>query len=102
MAQNAASRSAQSGPLNARRKSAAVTPGAITTLATVNVDFVLAEAAVGDIATVSLDAAPEPGLLVGAPYIAVAGHVRIPFLNITGSTVTQGAITANVGIAKTL
>lgn len=102
MTQNAATRSAQSGPLVGRSKSASITPGAITTLATVAVDFVFADAAVGDSVAVSYDAANVPGIIAGIPYIAVAGHVRLPFTNITAGTVTQTALTAKVRLSKNL
>jgi hypothetical protein len=102
MSQNAVQRSAQSGPIATRFKRAAVTPGSITTLQTVDVDFAMAGAAVGDVAAVSFNTKPTDGILVGAPYIAVAGHVRIPFINITAGTLVQGAITANVSLAKKL
>jgi hypothetical protein len=95
-----ASRSGQSGPLNIRRKSASITPGDVTTLATVDHDFAFAEAAVGDVASVSFNTKPVAGLLVGAPYIAVAGHVRIPFTNVTAGTLSQVAIVANVSVQK--
>lgn len=102
MVQNAASRSGQSGPLTSRRKSASITPGSITTLLTVDVDFAFAEAAIGDSVNVSFNSAPTAGIVSGAPYIAVAGHVRIPFSNITAGTLVQGAITANVVLNKPL
>jgi hypothetical protein len=102
MVQNAGQRSGQAGPIASRFKRASITPGDVTTLATVDVDFAMAEAAVGDLAVVSFNAKPTAGLLVGAPYIAVAGHVRIPFTNVTAGTLTQGAITANVGLSKKL
>ena len=102
VAQAAASRSGQSGPLTSRRKSASITPGAITTLLTVNADFPFAEAAIGDVASVSFDGPTVAGILVGAPYVAVAGHVRIPFFNITAGTLTQPAIVANVSLSKSV
>ncbi len=102
MVQNAASRSGQSGPLSSRRKSTSITPGDVTTLATVDHDFVMAEAAVGDVASVSFNTKPVAGIVVGMPYIAVAGHVRIPFSNITAGTLTQVAIVANVSLQKAL
>lgn len=102
MVQNAAARSGQSGPISTRRKSASVTPGVLTTLLTVAVDFAFAEAQIGDIPSVSADAATTAGILIGAPYIAVAGHVRVPFFNITAGSLTQGAITLNVSLDKKL
>lgn len=102
VAQAAASRSGQSGPVTSRRKSASITPGSITTLLTVDADFAFAEAAVGDAVSVSLGAAPTAGIVVGQPYIAVAGHVRIPFVNITAGTLVQGAITAHVVLNKSV
>lgn len=102
MVQNAAQRSAQSGPIATRYKRASITPGAISSLGTVDADFAMAGAAVGDIASVSFDTKPVDGILVGAPYIAVAGHVRIPFVNVTAGPLTQVAITANVGLSKKL
>jgi hypothetical protein len=102
MVQNAAERSAQSGPLAGRRKSASITPGAITTLQTVAADFAFAEAAVGDVVSVSFDAALVAGIICGQPYVAVAGHVRLPFSNFTAGTLTQTAINANVRLLKAL
>jgi hypothetical protein len=102
MSQNAASRSGQSGPISSTRKSASITPGDVTTLATVDHDFVMPGAAIGDVASVSFNTKPVAGLVVGAPYIAVAGHVRIPFSNITAGTLTQVAIVANVSLQKAL
>jgi hypothetical protein len=95
-----AARAAQAGPLNTRRKSTSITPGEVLSLATVDHDFVFAEAAIGDIASVSFNTAPVAGIVVGAPYVAVAGHVRIPFANITAGPLTQVAIVANVSIQK--
>jgi hypothetical protein len=102
MVQNAASRSGQSGPISSTRKSASITPGAITALATVDADFAMPGAAVGDVASVSFNTKPVDGIVAGAPYIAVAGHVRIPFANITAGTLTQVAIVANVNLQKAL
>jgi len=102
MTQNAATRSAQSGPIVGRRKSASITPGAITTLATVAVDFPFTEAAVGDVVAVSFDSALVAGIVAGLPYVALAGHVRIPFSNITAGTLTQTAINANVRLSKSV
>jgi hypothetical protein len=98
----AAARSGQAGPITTRSKRASITPGNVTTLATVDADFAFPGAEVGDIASVSFNVAPTAGLVVGAPYIAVAGHVRIPFVNITAGTLAQGAIVANVQLAKSL
>lgn len=100
MTQNAGQRSAQSGPIVGRTKSVSVTPGAITTLATVAVDVAMPEAAVGDGVSVSYDAACVAGIIATAPYIAVAGHVRLPFSNITAGTLTQTAITAKIRVVK--
>ncbi len=102
MVQNAASRSGQSGPLSVVRKSASVTPGNITTLQTLVVDFAFAGAAVGDIPSVSPSAAPVAGINIGAPYILAAGVVKVPFFNITAGTVNQTAITLNVALSKKL
>lgn len=102
MTQAAASRSGQAGPITSRRKSASITPGSLTTLLTVDVDFAFPEASIGDVASVSLGAAPTAGIAVGAPYIAVAGHVRIPFFNFTAGTLVQGAIVANVSLSKSV
>ncbi len=100
MSNSNAVRSAQSGPFTGRRKSAAVVPGAITTLQTITVDFPLAEAAPGDVVSFSFDGPLVAGIVAGAAYIAAAGHVRIPFLNITAGTLTQTSIGCNVQVGK--
>lgn len=97
-----ASRSSQSGPFVGRRKSASITPGAIANATAVDVDFPLAEAAVGDIATVSFDLALVAGILFAGASIVTAGHVTLRFSNITGAPVIQTAITANVGVSKSV
>lgn len=102
MTQNAVERSGQSGPIAVRRKSASITPGAIANATAVDVDFVFAEAAVGDIASVSFSSALVAGILFAGASIASAGHVTLRFSNITGAPVTQTAITANVSISKKL
>lgn len=102
MAQNAAARSGQSGPITSTRKSASVTPGNITTLQTLVVDFAFSGAAVGDIPTVSPAAATVAGVLIGTPYILAAGTVKVPFFNITAGTLNQTAITLNVSLQKKL
>jgi hypothetical protein len=102
MVQNAASRSGQTGPVNRVSKSAAVTPGNITTLATVVVDFAFAGVAPGDIPTVSPSTAPLAGVQIGQPYILGANVVKVPFFNITAGTLNQTAITLNVAVAKKL
>jgi len=95
-----ASRAAQAGPIVGRRKSASITPGAITNGTVVYVDFPFAEAAVGDIAVVSFDNDLVAGILCGHPTVHAAGHVRIPFTNVTGAPVTQVAVPTNVGLSK--
>lgn len=102
MAQNAAARSGQSGPITARRKSASITPGSITTLQTVAVDFAFPEAEVGDVVQVSFRAALTAGIVFSASAVLVAGTVKLYFANITAGTLVQGAITANVAIDKSV
>ncbi len=97
-----ASRSGQSGPLTTRQKSASITPGAITTLQTVSADFAFAEAAVGDVVTVSFRAALVAGIIYSAAVVLVPGTVKLYFSNITAGTLTQTAITANVSLQKAL
>jgi hypothetical protein len=100
MSNSNAVRSAQSGPFTGRRKSAAITPGAITTLQTVSVDFALPEAAVGDVVAVSFNSALVAGIIFSAAAVLVAGTVKLYFANITAGTLTQTAITANVQVNK--
>jgi hypothetical protein len=102
MVQNAASRSGQSGPLTTRAKRASITPGAIANATAVDVDFAFAEAAVGDVVSVSFNSALVAGILFAGASIATAGHVTLRFSNITGAPVTQTAIVANVSIEKKL
>lgn len=99
-AQNTAQRSGQSGPISQRKKSRSITPGAITTLQTVAVDFALAEAKPGDVISVSFNAALTAGIICSAVACLVAGTVKIYFANITAGTLTQPAITANVSVQK--
>jgi len=102
MAQNASSRSGQSGPVNRVQKSASVTPGNITTLQTLVVDFAFTGARVGDIPTVSPAAATVAGILIGMPYILANDVVKVPFFNITAGTLNQTAISLNVALQKKL
>lgn len=102
MVQNAASRSGQSGPITARRKSATITPGSITTLQTVATDFVFAEAAVGDVVAVSFRSALVAGIIFSHAAVLVAGTVKLYFSNITAGTVVQTIITANVSLDKSV
>jgi len=97
--QGAASRGSQSGPFVGRRKSAEITPGTISGGATADVDFVFVGAEVGDVATVSFDTALASGIIFGGASVATAGHVTLRFAA-NGTDRTQGAITANVGLAK--
>jgi len=100
-AQNAASRGSQSGPFVGRRKSAAITPGAITASTPVDVDFAFAGAAVGDIAAVSFDTAMVAGVGFVGASVVTPGHVTLRFAAF-GTDRTQTAITANVGLSKPL
>jgi len=102
VAQNASSRSGQSGPVSRTQKTASVTPGNITTLQTLVVDFAFVGARVGDIPSVSPAAATVAGILIGQPYILANDVVKIPFFNITAGTLNQTAISLNVGLAKKL
>lgn len=95
-------RSAQSGPFVGRRKAAAITPGAITTLQTIAVDFPFAEAEVGDIVTVSFNAALVAGIIFSMAAVLVKGTVKLYFSNITAGTLTQTIITPNVGVSKSV
>lgn len=100
VAQNAASRSAQSGPFNSRRKSVSITPGAITNGTVAYTEVTFAGAAIGDIVAVSFNDDLVAGILAGQATVKAAGKVRIPFTNVTGAPVTQTAITVNIGLAK--
>lgn len=95
-----ATRSSQSGPFASRRKSRSITPGAITTLQTIAVDFALAEAGVGDVVSVSFNSALVAGIIFSTAAVLVAGTVKLYFSNITAGTLTQTAITANVQVNK--
>lgn len=94
-----ASRSSQSGPFVGRRKSASITPGLIEADSPVDVSFAFAEAAVGDIVTVSFDSAMVDGVGFVGASVAVAGTVKLRFAAF-GTSRTQTAITANVGVSK--
>lgn len=102
MTQNAAARSGQSGPLTSRRKSASITPGNITTLQVLAVDFPFAEAEVGDTVTVSFRSALIAGIVYSTAAVLVAGTVKLYFANITAGTVNQTAVTANVSLQKSV
>lgn len=102
MAQNAASRSGQSGPLTTRAKRASITPGAVPNAGVVDVDFPFAEAAVGDVVSCSFNTALVSGILFAGAWVAVAGHVTLRFSNITAAPVNQVAVVANVSIEKKL
>lgn len=100
MSDSNAVRSAQSGPFTGRRKSASITPGAITTLQTVSADFALAEADVGDVVSVSFRSALVAGIIFSTAVVLVKGTVKLYFANITAGTLTQTAIVANVQVNK--
>jgi hypothetical protein len=95
-----AARSAQSGPFASRSKSASITPGAITTLQTIAVDFAMAEAKVGDQIGVSFNSALVAGIVFSMAAVLVNGTVKLYFANITAGTLTQTAIVANVKASK--
>ncbi len=99
-AQNAGTRAGQSGPLLGSRKSSSITPGNITTLATVAVSVTFAGVKVGDSLNVSFNSALVAGIICGQPYCDTDGTVKIPFSNITAGTVNQTAITANIRVNK--
>lgn len=99
---NSAARAAQSGPVATRRLSANITPGAVTNGTVLYVDFAFADAEVGDGVSVSFDDDLVAGILAGQPTVHAAGHVRIPFTNVTGAPVTQVQVKANVTIDKQL
>jgi hypothetical protein len=93
-------RASQSGPFTSRRKSATITPGAITTLQTVAVAFPFAEAEVGDTVGCSFRSALVAGIIFSSSAVLVKGTVTLYFANITAGTLTQTIITANVNIEK--
>ena len=62
--------------------------------------FTLAEAAIGDVVSVSFNSALVAGIIHSASAILVAGTVTLYFANITAGTLTQTAITANVQVNK--
>lgn len=99
-AQNAGTRSGQSGPLLGTRKSSSITPGNITTLATVAVSVTVAGVKIGDGLSVSFNSALVAGIIAGQPYCDTDGTVKIPFSNITAGTVNQTAVTANIRVNK--
>jgi len=102
VAQLAQARGSQSGPFTGVSKSASITPGAIANAVAVDVDFPMADAAVGDVATVSFNLALVAGILFAGASIVTAGHVTLRFSNITAAPVTQTAIVANVNLQKPL
>lgn len=93
-------RSSQSGPFTSRRKQAAITPGAITTLQTIAVDVVFPEAEVNDVIAVSFKSALVAGIIFSMATVLVKGTVKLYFANITAGTLTQTALTANVSVGK--
>lgn len=102
MSQAAVERSAQSGPISGRKKSASITPGAIANATAVDVNFAFTEAEVGDVASVSFDDALVAGILFAGASIHAKGTVILRFSNITGAPVTQVAIRANVHLQKSV
>lgn len=102
MSNSNAVRSAQSGPFTGRRKSASITPGAMATLVGVAVDFPFAEAAVGDVVSVSFDAPLVAGIIFAGASVAAPGHVSLRFQNGSAGTLTQTAIGTNVQLNKSV
>jgi hypothetical protein len=89
-------RASQSGPFTGRRKSASITPGAITTLQTVAVDVAMPSVRIGDTVAVSFNSALVAGIIYSTAAVLANGTVRLYFANITAGTLTQTAITANI------
>lgn len=102
VAQLAQTRGSQSGPFTGVSKSASITPGAIANATAVDVDFPMADAEVGDVASASFDEAMVAGILFAGASVETAGHVTLRFSNITAAPVTQTAIGANVNLQKSL
>lgn len=80
---------------------ASINPGTVAA-ASVELTCTIADtnAKVGDIISVSSNVAFAAGLMIGAPYCAIAGTIVVPVVNPTASGVAQGASTVSYSITR--